>query len=63
MYKEYYSSIKKNKTILFSGKVDGTGDIRWSEISQTEKKQVSYIFSLMWKLGKNKRKQKSEVEY
>jgi hypothetical protein len=28
MYKEYYSSIKKNKTILFSGKVDGTGDIR-----------------------------------
>jgi hypothetical protein len=44
------SPIKKNKIMQFTGKCVELEIITLSEISQTQKRQISHVFSHMWKL-------------
>ena len=52
---EFYSAIKKNKTILFAGKQTQLETIILNEISQTQREMTMCFFSHMCKLeGKQK---------
>ena len=45
---EYYSAIKRNKTELFVVRWMDLESIILSEVSQTEKRQISYDITYMW---------------
>ena len=50
---EYYSAIKRNETVPFAETWMALEIIILSEVSQTEKRQISYDITYMWNLKKN----------
>ena len=58
---EYYSARKKNKILPFTTMWMDLEGIMLGEISQTEKRQILYIFTYMWNL-KNKMNEYSKTE-
>ena len=49
---EYYSAIKKNRIMPFAAMWMDLEVIIQSEVSQTEKRQISYYITYMWTLKK-----------
>jgi hypothetical protein len=47
---EFYSAIKQNEIMLFTGKWIEPEIFRLSEVSQAQKNQRLYVFSHIWKL-------------
>ena len=52
---EYYSAMKKNEILPFAKTWMELEGIMLSEISQAEKRQISYVFTHMWNLRNNRR--------
>ena len=51
---EYYSALKKNEIMTFSGKWMELKNIMLSEVSKSQKNQRPNVFSDMWMLIYNK---------
>jgi hypothetical protein len=47
---EFYSVIKKNKIMLFSGKWMELENFRLNKVSQVQKNQRSHVFPHIWKI-------------
>jgi hypothetical protein len=54
MHNGFYSVIKKNKLMLFSGKMDGMDFVMLSEINQNQKDTVCFLSYAEAKLKKKK---------
>ena len=50
--REYYSAIKKNEIMPFAATWGNLEIITLSEVSQTEKRQISYDITYMWNTKK-----------
>jgi hypothetical protein len=47
---EFYTAIKNNQIMTFSGKINGTGENNVKQNKSDSERQISYIFFHIWNL-------------